>query len=642
MNPFPLLFSPSRIGNLSVPNRIVMAPIDTNLADENGCVTDDLLAFYERRARGGVGLLIVENSQVDFPLGKNTKKQLSIHDDQKVEGLRRLSQVIRLAGSRAAIQIHHAGRETTLDVTGGGMPVAPSPIPCGHLKTPVRELTTSEVKSLVDKFVAAAVRGKEAGFDLVEIHGAHGYLVGEFLSPHTNKRTDEYGGGFRERLRFPLEIVHGIKDALGKDMPLSFRFSADEFVPGGIDLAEAVQIARALEEAGVDVIHVSAGIYESLPTLLEPMSYAQGWRCHLAAEIKKAVSIPVIAVGVIREPAFAEAVLAGGGADFVAVGRGLLADPDWPKKAREGKVSELRRCIGCNVGCLSKRLTHAIQCSVNPETGHERVFTIAPAKKTGQKILIVGAGPAGLEAACTAALRGFQVTLFEKEKALGGQMRLAALPPGKDKIRWTVEYYEDQIKRLGIDLHLDWEAELDDILDRAPDTVIIATGSRPKAPPFSSVFTADQVLAFPKPLQGGEAAIVGGGAIGCETALFLSQRGWHVAVFEQLDEMAHDTEPITAWDLRERMGKSGIQRHTGAKVLNVENKRIEMFKGGEPLASGPFDLIVWAVGREPENGLAEKLKNSSFKGPVHVVGDAEKVGKIHDAVHEAFRLIHEL
>lgn len=642
MSDFPHLFSPFNLGGLPLKNRIVMAPIDSNLADEQGGVTDALLAFYERRARGGVGLLIVENSQVDFPVGKNTKRQLSIHDDTKVEGLRKLSHIIRLAGAHPAIQIHHAGRETTLDVTGGALPVAPSPIPCGHLKTPVRELANSEIKALADKFVAAAARAKDAGFDLIEIHGAHGYLVGEFLSPHTNRRTDEYGGGFRQRMRFPLEIVHGIKDTLGKDFPLSFRFSADEFVQGGIDLAEAVRIAQALEEAGVDVLHVSAGIYESLPTLLEPMSYAQGWRCHLAAEIKKAVSVPVIAVGVIREPAFAEKVLAEGGADFVAVGRGLLADPDWPDKAREGRVSELRRCIGCNVGCLSKRLTQAIQCSVNPETGHEQVSRILPLKRAGQKITIVGGGPAGLEAARVAALRGFHVTLFEKGPFLGGQMRIAALPPGKDKILWTVEFYEDQVKRLAIDLRLGREVGPEDVLDAAPDVVIIATGSTPKAPPLSSIFTADEILASTRFSEREEAAIVGGGSIGCETALFLHEKGFRVTVFEQLEEVAHDTEPISAWDLRERMTKSGIRIHAGARVLRVQDRKVQTMERGETLDSTPFDLIVWAVGREPENNLAEKLRMSSCKGRIHVVGDAGKVGKIHDAVHEAFKVINEL
>ncbi len=643
MNHFPLLFSSLNIGRLPVTNRIVMAPIDTNLADEDGGVTDDLLAFYERRARGGVGLLIVENAQVDFPVGKNTKRQLSIYDDAKVRGLKALSAVIRSAGARGAIQIHHAGRETTFEVTGGVMPVAPSPIPCGHLKTPVRELGRAEIEDVIDKFIVAAVRGEKAGFDLVEIHGAHGYLVGEFLSPYTNRRTDGYGGSFRQRMRFPVEIVQGIKDALGKDFPLSFRFSADEFVKGGIDVSEAQRIAQALEKAGVDVLHVSAGIYESLPTLLEPMSYPQGWRCHLAAAIKKAVSVPVIAVGVIREPEFAEQVLREGAADFVAIGRGLLADPDWPNKARQGKVSDINRCIGCNVGCLSKRLTHAIQCSINPETGHEQNCRILPLKKEKARITIVGGGPAGLEAARVAALRGCRVTLLEREKELGGQMRLAALPPGKDKIRWTIEYYRDQLERLDIDLRLGWEVGFEDILATTPDVVVVATGSTPQVPVFSSLVTADDVLSSPPPLSaGGSAAIVGGGSIGCETALFLHQRGYRVSLFEQLPDFAQDMEPISAWDLKERIMARGIRIHTGTRVLGVEGMRLKTLKQEGTSFSTPFDLIAWAAGRRPERALYEGLSRSPFKGPVHVIGDASTVGKIHDAIHHAYSVIKDL
>ena len=640
---FPFLFSPLNIGKLLVKNRIVMAPIDTNLANEEGGVTDALLAFYERRAKGGVGLLIVENSQVDFPTGKNTKRQLSLHDDANLEGLNRLSQVIRSGGACPAIQIHHAGRETTLEVTGGVMPVAPSAIPCGHLKTPVRALTKSEIKTITEKFVAAALRGKKAGFDLIEIHGAHGYLVGEFLSPYTNRRTDEYGGDFPERMRFPLEIVRGIKEALGKDFPLSFRLSADEFVKGGIEIAEAVQIAQALEEAGVDILHVSAGIYESLPTLLEPMSYPQGWRCHLAAAIKNRVTVPVIAVGVIREPAFAEQLLSESAADFVAIGRGLLADPDWPDKARSGRVSELRRCISCNVGCLSKRLTHSIECSVNPETGQESSNRVSPLKRASQQLTIVGGGPAGLEAARVGVLRGFRVTLFEKDDRLGGQMCLAALPPGKDKIRWVIEYYLEQMNRLDVDLRLGHEVSLSAILSTAPDAVIIATGSRPYPPPIDGpFFTSDQFLSLAPSSQGGEAAVIGGGSIGSEIALLLHRRGYRVSLFEQLEAIAQDMEPISAWDLRERMGKAGISIHLSSKVVEVDGKKLITLQGEQPSSSPPFDLVVWATGRKPNDELAKTLARSSYKGPVHVIGDAFKIGKIHDAIHQAYAVAKAL
>jgi 2,4-dienoyl-CoA reductase-like NADH-dependent reductase (Old Yellow Enzyme family)/thioredoxin reductase len=643
MTDFSHLFSSFQLLGLSVKNRIVMAPIDTNLADDQGNVTDDLLAFYERRAKGGVGILIVENSQVDFPVGKNTKRQLSIHEDAKIHGLKKLSDLIRREGAHPAIQIHHAGRETTLDVTGGMTPVAPSPIPCGYLQTPVRELRKSEIEEIIEKFVAAALRGQKAGFDLVEIHGAHGYLVGEFLSPYTNRRTDEYGKGFEGRMRFAVRIVHGIKETLGRDFPLSFRFSADEFVKGGIDVSEAQKIGGALEKAGVDVLHVSAGIYESLPTLLEPMAYAQGWRTHLAAALKEAVSIPVIAVGVIREPSFAEEVLAKGRADFVAIGRGLLADPDWPNKAMEGRVDELRKCIGCNVGCLSKRLTHAIECSVNAETGHERQVRIFPIKKATRRLTVIGGGPAGLEAARVGALRGFRVTLIEKEERLGGQMRLASVPPGKDKIRWIIEYYERQMSLLDITLHLGLKAEVEAVMATEPDAVILATGSTPVPCPFNpSVFTSDKVFSDPSSLSGGEAAIIGGGSIGCETALFLHERHYGVSVFEQLGNVAHDMEPISAWDLKDRMAKAKILTHVKSQVVDLQGGRVAVLQQDGRIAFGPFDLIVWAAGRKPTTPLVEALRRTSYKRPVRVIGDAAGVGKIHDAVHQGYATVKDL
>ena len=598
MNPFSRLLSPKEIGGLRLKNRIIMAPIDTNLANEKGEVTEALLAFYQRRANGGAAMLIVENSQVDFPIGKNTDRQLSIHDDNKMKGLTNLSEAIHQGGALAALQIHHAGRETTLDVTGGHTPVAPSPIPCAHLQTPVRELKKPEIEDIIHKFMEAAVRAKKSGFDLVEIHGAHGYLIGEFLSPHTNKRMDEYGGNFQGRLRFARNIVVGIKETLGKDFPVSFRFSADEFIPGGLMLTEGVRIARELEKKGVDVLHVSAGIYESLPKLLEPMSYAQGWRSYLAAEVKKAVGIPVITVGVIREPKFAEEILSKGMSDFIAIGRGLLADPDWPKKAAEGNISDIKRCIGCNIGCLKERLTKAIQCSVNPETGREAIYKIIPIKKGSRMVTIVGGGPAGLEAARMAALRGFKVTLFEKNNRLGGQMCLACLPPGKDKIRWTIEYYEHQMEKLDIDVRLSQEATVEKILGTSPHVIILAPGSFPRNPPGgkgTKFVSADVALSSAK-FQGlGKAVVVGGGGIGCETALFLHHRGLQVTIFEQLDELAQDVEEITAWDLKQRIKKAKIDVMLNCRFMDLENDKLI--------------LEIWTDGSiTPDDALAQAAK----------------------------------
>jgi len=618
----------------------------TNLANEDGSVSQRLIDYYVARARGGVGLIILENVQIDYPQGKNIACQLRLDDDKYMAGFFELAEAVHSYGAKIFMQIHHAGRQTTAGITEGLQPVAPSAVPCSFLGVQPRDLTINEIEEIIQKFVNTAVRAKGAMFDGIELHGAHGYLIGQFMSPRTNRRVDKYGGSFERRMRFPLEIIRRIKEAVGEDYPICFRFSADEFVEGGNTLEEGKQIAKVLEEAGVDVLHVSAGIYESMPTLLEPSRFEQGWRVYLAEEIKKVVSIPVITVGVIREPEFAEKIIAEGRADFVAIGRGLIADPEWPKKAKEGRQNEIRKCISCNIGCIGGRVFQnlRLRCTVNPVAGREGIYSEIKQAPLKKKVVVVGGGPAGMQAAITAAQRGHQVILYEKRQHLGGQLEIASAAPGKAKIRWFRDWLEAELSRAGVEVRSGVAADAENIAALAPDYVILATGSEPVTPGIKGaekentfVVQAWDVLAGKVSFEKDEeVVVVGGGLVGCETAHYLAEKGAKVTIVEMLSDIAIDMEPISRFDMIQHFNKLGITARTGKVVTEITPEGVAVV-GKE----GKQDFIrarkvVLAIGQSP---VGKELKKAlEDKGiPVRVIGDAGNVGKIIDAVASGFQ-----
>ncbi|MFH1480056.1 MAG: FAD-dependent oxidoreductase [Pseudomonadota bacterium] len=639
---FKKMFEPAHMGKLKVKNRLVMAPMGTRLASEIGGVTQRQIDHYVERAKGGIGTIITEVACVDHPLGVTGPTNMTIHDNSYIGGHNELVEAVHAFGAKIICQLVHAGRQTKPASLKGLQPVAPSPIPCGFLKVMPRELSTVEVEAIVRKFIEAAVRVRTAVYDGVELHGAHGYLIAQFMSSASNKRKDRYGGDLIQRMTFPLEIIQGIRKELGRDFPLLFRFSAKEFIEGGRELEESKEVAKILEGAGVDVLDVSAGAYASLPTMIEPMSYQQAWKIPLMEAIKKVVNIPVIGVGVIRTPDVAEGVLRDGKVDFIAMGRALLADPHWPQKAKEGRDKEIIPCISCNEGCIGGRIFRDlhIRCSVNPLTGRERLreqLTPAPEKK---KVFVVGGGPAGMTAALTAAQRGHRVTLFEKGSRLGGQLRLAAKPHGKEKIGWFRDYLLNQMELGKIEVRSGQKATPETIIQGQPDAVMVATGAVPFIPDLpgmdsQSICTAWEVLEGRKEIKDQVVVVAGGGTVGCETALYLTPGNKKVIIVEMFNDLAMDMEPINRMELLKKINESDIQVLLGRKLTRIEQSSVILKKQEMEEERIEMDLVVLALGSTSADDLSLELEGKIKE--IYKVGDTCEPRKIIDAVYEGFR-----
>jgi 2,4-dienoyl-CoA reductase-like NADH-dependent reductase (Old Yellow Enzyme family)/thioredoxin reductase len=637
---FKRMFAFGSMGRLRIKNRLVMAPMGSRLANEVGGVSQRQIDYYSERAKGGVGTIIVEITGVESPVGVASPKTLTIHDDIYIGGHNDLVEAVHAFGAKIISQLGHVGRNRR--AVYGAQPVAPSAIPCTFFGVIPRELTVPEIEDIVGKFIEAAKRAKTAGYDGVELHGAHGYLIAEFMSATSNHRKDRYGGDLNGRMTFPLEIIRGIREEVGPDYPILFRFSADEFVDGGMNLEESKKVAKILERAGIDALDVSAGTYDSMSRSIEPMSYDQGWKIYLAESIKKVVKIPVIGVGQIRTPEFAEGILEEGKVDFVALGRSLLADPYWARKAREGRENEIIPCISCNDGCIGGRTFRNlhIRCTVNPTTGRERfVESLKPVSKR-KKVTVVGGGPAGIMAALTAEQRGHRVTLFEKTNELGGQLLLAAKPPGKEKISWFRDYLLNQIDQRGITVELGCPVTLETIVQENPDAVILATGSIPLIPDLpgikdQSVCTAWEVLEGKKKVEDKMVLVVGGGTVGCETALYLSPNNKKVTVLEMLNDIALDMEFLNRMDLMSKIQEAKIEVLLGRKVERIDSNGVALLNREMKEEEVKGDIVVLAVGATPVNDLAKQLEGKVEE--IHVVGDCHQPRKIFDAVYEGFR-----
>lgn len=617
--------------------------METQSATPDGAVTAQTVAHYEERARGGAGLIIVEFTCVDPPVGRGNSNQLCMHHRGLVNGHAELTDAVHAQGARVFLQLHHAGRQTHPDITGH-QPVSPSPIASTLHEVEPRALTVPETEELVEKFVFAAQLAHQAGYDGVEIHGAHGYLVSSFISPYTNRRTDAYGGSLENRLRFPTAIVRGIKRALGDTFPVSFRISVDEFIPGGATLEHTVQAVQLLEAAGVDVIHASTGIAETIERNVEPMSFPQGWRLPLAAVVKQAVRIPVIGVGVIRDPDVAESAVREGQVDFIALGRALLADPRWPEKARQGQAATIVRCTSCCY-CLEQVVEHrGVRCSVNPRAGREsRLGPLKPAQQA-RRVLIAGAGPGGMQAAVTLAERGHQVQLYDRQNRLGGMMVQAATPPHKEKWFWLLEYFQERLRQLRVPVVLGTRVTPELVAALQPDAVILATGARPLMHPLTGEGSLPVVSALdildgnPPAPEGQRVVVLGSRGTGVEIASLLAIANQVTIVARSpAEDNAANIDWFNRRDLLRRLNDTGVRFLNGYEVSALADRALVLAAPDGATMTLPADMVVVARGWVPNTEVADALAGPDSP-EVHVIGNAASPRRIADAIWEAYAL----
>ena len=656
------LFDPIKINRLELKNRIYMPAMHMNMA-VNFEVTDPLIDFYAERARGGVGLIAVGYATVDEVSGMSTN--IGAHKDEFIPGLKRLAEIIQQNGAKAAVQINHAGRYAHSFFLDGKQPVAPSAVASRMTRETPHELTTDEIEEVIGHFAAAARRVKQAGYDAVEVLSGTGYLISEFLSPLTNQRTDDYGGSFKNRMRFGLEIMQAIRSKVGDDYALIVRMNGNDFMPGGNGREELLEYARRLAESGVDALNINVGWHEArVPQITT--SVPRGVFGYLARGIKEQVDVPVISGHRINDPHTAREMIADGLCDMVAMGRPLIADPFLPEKARSERDDDILHCIACAQGCFDHLFQlKAVECLCNPKAGHEKEAVIEKTS-TPKKVMVVGGGAAGMSAALAAAEKGHTVSLYEKSDRLGGQLYLAGAPPGRAEFKELARDLQHQTALSAIRVVLRQTVEEALVKKEKPDIVILATGALPVTPPIAGSDLPHVVQAWDvlqdKVFTGRRVVIIGGGAVGIETALFLGEKGTlsaeavkfllvnraedpgdiyemaikgtkEIVVIEMIDKMGRDIGKTTRWGIFQDVRRHGVRTKTSTKAVEITPDGVKVETDGK-LEELPADTVVMAAGAVSYNPLQQTLEQAGI--PCKIIGDAQQVGLAFDAVHQGF------
>ncbi len=637
---FPHVFAPGKIGTLTLKNRVVKAPQSSGMSNMDGTVSERLVRYYRDQAAGGAGLIVVEYAYVDDIGAKSAHCHLGISNNEHIPGLAWLAENIKEMGAAAGIQIEHCGRQKFL----GTQPIcAPSATPWPKLwdqygvQSVPHVLTIEEIQDIVHAFGDSALRAKKAGFELVEIHGAHGYLLTNFFSPHTNHRTDLYGGSLENRMRIYVEIVRDVRKKVGPDFPVTIRLSGTDYEPDGFPIEDTIAMAKVLEREGIDAFHISGGDHHTMIHQVSPMAMSVCHNTWAAETIKKVVSVPVIASGSITLPEYAEEIIASGKGDFVGLGRPLWADPEWPNKAAADHPEDIRPCIRCNEGCLERTFFHykAITCALNPVVSREGELKITPAP-VKKKAAVVGGGAAGMEAARVLKLRGHDVTVYEEKPENGGLLHEAAAPEFKADIRPFMKYQVTALEKLGVPVIRE---KADAAKLAGYDVVICATGSLPiipKIPGVEKPIAVDCLSAIngAKPV-GKKVVVIGGGLVGTETALDLAENGHSVTLVEMLPKIMKDVAVTDFLAYSERIAKTDMRVLTETRLEEVlDNGAWVSSKKGEEILEA--DTVILALGLKAEQGLYNELLAAGKE--VYLAGDAVKAGKIFDAIHTAYRV----